>query len=525
LSLAALLTHPSWRDVQPMAGADFLDRTVHRVHITAELAAKPPGPGALVVYVGAVEATDWRLDALLRRVSDAEGAGLLLPVLPVLTQSTRLLVDRLRLAVLGTSADPLALATAAAERIAAPDIARARLVLRAHTALARFSSEPEVLARAVSGLLGVPVVTRDREGRGLRGEAAPPQFKPTRPIVQSLVDGTDTTILYPVLAAGGRNLDLWLAATVESATPDWVDTVTDVLAVAASAAQRWRALRRLEVERDARVRAGLLGELLRLQGEPAAALRQRAVDVGWRLDGWHVGAHLQSADSDRLRRLGLARPAVLTRGAGLDLVRHTDEVVAAVEAEAVEAVVVEHEDGWSMWLSGDDEPTTVDARTLSVALRRVQSHLDSSLGPTIGISVGIGRAHPGPEGIRRTLGEAIDAARLAAGRPESGRFLHVDQLGLSQLLLAWTQTDTFQPAAADLLAPLAGQPGELFHTLSVFLDCESSVAETAAVLGVHRNTVTARVVRIQQLLGIDLSAPDERLALHLACRTLGREFG
>jgi hypothetical protein len=498
------------------------------VHIAAQLAVQPPGPGALVVYVGAVEATDWRLDALLRRVSDAEGAGLLLPVLPVLTQSTRLLVDRLRLAVLGTSADPLALATAAAERIAAPDIARARLVLRAHTALARFSSEPDVLARAVSGLLGVPVVTRDREGKGLRGEAAPTDFKPHRPVAQRLVDGADTTILYPVLAAGGRHIDLWLAAIIESATPDWTDTVTDVLAVAASAAQRWRALRRLEVERDARVRAGLLGELLRLRGEPGAALRQRAIDVGWRLDGWHVGAHLQSAgwaDSGRLDRLGLARLPAAPRTAGLDLVRHTDDVVAAVKAEGVDAVVVEHEDGWSMWLSRDDEPSTPDARAVSAAMRKVQSRLDSSLVPSIGIAVGIGRAHPGPEGIRRTLGEAIDAARLAAGRPESGRFLHVDQLGLSQLLLAWTQTDTFQPAAADLLAPLAGQPGELLNTLSVFLDCESSVAETAAVLGVHRNTVTARVVRIQQLLGIDLSAPDERLALHLACRTLGREFG
>jgi purine catabolism regulator len=93
------------------------------------------------------------------------------------------------------------------------------------------------------------------------------------------------------------------------------------------------------------------------------------------------------------------------------------------------------------------------------------------------------------------------------------------------LLLGWTQTDTFQPAAADLLAPLVDQPGGLLDTLSVFLDCESSVADTAAVLGVHRNTVTARVTRIQELLGVNLSAPDERLALHLACRTLGREFG
>ena len=39
------------------------------------------------------------------------------------------------------------------------------------------------------------------------------------------------------------------------------------------------------------------------------------------------------------------------------------------------------------------------------------------------------------------------------------------------------------------------------------------------MLGVHRNTVGARIARIEALLGVDLSVPDDRLALHLACRT------
>ena len=112
---------------------------------------------------------------------------------------------------------------------------------------------------------------------------------------------------------------------------------------------------------------------------------------------------------------------------------------------------------------------------------------------------------------------------MARGRAETGRFLHVDRLGLAQLLLAWTRTDTFQPAARALLAPIKDQPGDLVTTLAVYLDTESSVAETAAVLGIHRNTAAARIAKIQHLLGVDLTNPDERLALHLASRTTPTE--
>ena len=99
--------------------------------------------------------------------------------------------------------------------------------------------------------------------------------------------------------------------------------------------------------------------------------------------------------------------------------------------------------------------------------------------------------------------------------------MHVDRLGLAQLLLAWTQTDTFLPASRQLLAPLERGGGALLTTLAAYLDAESSIAETAAVLGVHRNTVSDRIARVERLLGVDLSDPETRLALHLATRALG----
>lgn len=128
--------------------------------------------------------------------------------------------------------------------------------------------------------------------------------------------------------------------------------------------------------------------------------------------------------------------------------------------------------------------------------------------------------HRGAGGLARTLGEAGDAARLAAERTTSGRFVHVDRLGLGALLLAWTRTDTFLPAARSMLEPLQGRPGDLLTTLTAYLDAESSLTETAAVLGVHRNTVATRIERVRHVLGVDLADPDERLALHLACRSV-----
>jgi DNA-binding PucR family transcriptional regulator len=55
-------------------------------------------------------------------------------------------------------------------------------------------------------------------------------------------------------------------------------------------------------------------------------------------------------------------------------------------------------------------------------------------------------------------------------------------------------------------------------TLATFLDEESSVIATAQRLGLHRNTVSARIQRIQSALGADLSDPQTRLALQLASR-------
>lgn len=62
---------------------------------------------------------------------------------------------------------------------------------------------------------------------------------------------------------------------------------------------------------------------------------------------------------------------------------------------------------------------------------------------------------------------------------------------------------------------------ELLWTLRVFLDSEGQIAEAAKRLYVHRNTMTYRLERIEELLHCDLKRLDTLLALRVALRYHG----
>lgn len=493
ISVRRLLALPEWREsVQVLAGD--VDRIVRLARPMASERAVEPGE--LVVVVQPLPATDWRIDALLRRVADGNGAGVLLP--GGVLETTRLLGDRLGIPLLTTTASPLDLLISARLLLAAPALDRADLVLATHEALGPRIRPPEEIVATVHGLLDAPVALLDDSGALLAGKL--PHANEVRvhePVPQRAQLDESVLLAHPVLLPDTARPTLWLAAELPDTSAARADIVPPALSVAAAAVQRWLLANRLELERDARSRAALLSDLLRLDAEPTADLRRRAADAGWGLGGWHIGIRIGTQSQ-------------------VDTVARGQEVDRALHAEDVEAVVVEHGDGWTGWVTFDQEPTADRVRTLAARLRTAHRELQR----TMDAHMGVGRPHPQADGLATTIAEATDAARMARTRPESGRFLHVDQLGMAQLLLEWTRTDTFEPAARTLIAPLRGQPGDLVRTLAAYLDAESSIAETAAVLGVHRNTVAARIERIERLLAVDLSHRDERLALHLACRAV-----
>ena len=102
----------------------------------------------------------------------------------------------------------------------------------------------------------------------------------------------------------------------------------------------------------------------------------------------------------------------------------------------------------------------------------------------------------------------------------TGTHLGTGDLGPAAALTALMSTASTD-AARSALAPLleADRDGTLLHTLVSTLDHSERLTEVAADLGVHRNTVAARLERIRAL-GIDPMDPRQRLAIHIAARRL-----
>jgi hypothetical protein len=271
-----------------------------------------------------------------------------------------------------------------------------------------------------------------------------------------------------------------------------------VLELAAAGLAGAFARRRLESERDARLRSGLLGELLALAGPPPPQLAARVVAAGWRTAGWHVGLHLAA------RGLSAIEVATATP--------HMEELLARYE---IDGPVVQGPDGWSTWTTAETEP---DPQVYAAIVRRVRA-LTHEAPPRIVLHGGVGTAYAGVHGIAKSVVEARHASVLATAAGPRPAVEHAANLGTRRLLLGWYGSEAFSAFAESLLAPLRGAEGELLlQTLEAYLDHESSTASTAATLGVHRNTVTHRIRRAEEMLGISLARPDERLTLHLACR-------
>lgn len=497
LPLAALLVQDENGALRHVAGP--ADAVWDTVSVEAEETDLPtPGPGGLAILTAAAPRTTWQQDAMLRRVRDRGFTGLALPGAAGIDRGAVRLAARLGLTLLDVER-PVQLARACWMLIEARDALTLTRVRKVAQSFEYAADDLSDLLGHLAANLGLGVALIDgagvlREAGGHLSEALHREIRFDAWTDAARADG-DAAASVRVDSPGRSGLRLALFG--HGLGEAQLQSLTVAAEVAMPAVAARILIDEIAAVNDVAASSGLLRDFVELRGAPDPDVERRMAERGWRTGGHHLG--FRTVARGRLDPLAL--------------LRSISPALSAIDAEAHATTAGR---GISGWLSFAEAPGPDRVERAVGALRDV--HLGALR--DFAVATGVGSLQSGAEGLAATLDEAGDAARIAADRSATGWFVRVDSLGLEQLLLAWTGNDTFVPAAQSLLAPLADGGGELLTTLSAYLDHESGIAATAAALGLHRNTVMVRIRRVQELLGIDMSDPEARLALHLACRAV-----
>lgn len=453
---------------------------------------------ALAVLICPPPDTPWQQDSLLRRVSDLGYRILTMPDAERFGDGSRLLAERLGLALL-TVDDPAAVARAGWEIGESRDALTLGYVRRVAQSIAYPAAQLTDLLRHLSASVGHAVALVDSEGVLHQAGGTLPDA------VHAEIDfGTWLDIVdHPQGSAASVHVESAYRSGLRLVLFDrFLNTVQrGALGVAAEVAMPAVAARLLIDEvadvNDASVASGLLRDFLEQKDSRDVDLERRMAERGWRTTGYHLGFRMQG----------------MTRINPLELLPLVANELAPIPTDSH---VVTSGRGVTGWLSFAEPPSSSDVESYVAAIHS----LHITIRKLFSVATGVGTLENGSAGLILTIDGASDAARLAASRAATEFFVRIDTLGVEQMLLSWTESDTFVPAARTLLAPLVEHDPDLLVTLTAFLDHESGIAATATALGLHRNTVSTRIARAQALLGLDLSNAETRLAVHLACRAV-----
>lgn len=166
--------------------------------------------------------------------------------------------------------------------------------------------------------------------------------------------------------------------------------------------------------------------------------------------------------------------------------------------------------------SDDDAGTSADTWVDLPALRRAATALLKRLrnDTQASISIGIGRYHPGTDGLARSYNDARIALTIGSRYYGTDRVHSVDDLGLAAFVGSADER-TKADLASHLLNPLRDEP-DLLETLTVFFEEACCPSLAASRLAIHRNTLGHRLGKIALLVGLDPRDFDDAVQLRVA---------
>jgi sugar diacid utilization regulator/putative methionine-R-sulfoxide reductase with GAF domain len=137
-------------------------------------------------------------------------------------------------------------------------------------------------------------------------------------------------------------------------------------------------------------------------------------------------------------------------------------------------------------------------------------------------SVGIGNLAHGVGELARSHVEARQALRLTRRAGSRGRVASYRSLGAFRLLLEVQSPEALQRFVTELLGPLLlyaqSRDTPLLETLEALSAARWIRRAASRNLGIHINSMTYRVERIEALTGLQLDDPETRVAISIALR-------
>lgn len=147
-------------------------------------------------------------------------------------------------------------------------------------------------------------------------------------------------------------------------------------------------------------------------------------------------------------------------------------------------------------------------RASNALLTRLRCNTDAS------ISIGLGRHHPGIQGLAKSYQDARAALSIGCRLQGANQVYCLDKLGIAAFV-GISDESTKIELAKYLLSPLDQEP-DLLESLDAFFGENCCPSSTAKRLSIHRNTLGYRLDKITSLTGLDPRRFDDAMQIRLA---------
>ena len=382
------------------------------------------------------------------------------------------------------------------------------------------------LGDAVAGFFGGAAVVTTTDGRVLAIAGARAEVERTRalgcfdrtgrllvesePVGPRRPDAPGSSRAFVKIVAGTSDHGLLGAFSPDRAlTPADVHLLERAATVAALAITKEQAVAAVEGKYRAEfLRDALAGRA----GEPADAV-SHAASLGWDIARPMVVVVAETDENDEVTTRSPDEVRSLQERfvrAWVQAVRSRDTSVpvAGFSQEVVALVPV-----------GAETETDAVLRTVGDIAKVVRG---DGGGGRRSFSTGVSRPISSVADLPAAYDEALRAVHIGRQMHGESALTHFDGLGIYRLLALIPDGADLRRFVAESLGELAGddspENADLRHTLSVLLDTNLNVAETARQLFFHYNTLRYRIAKLERMLGPFTSDPQLRLTLALALR-------